>query len=75
MTDLSSILPGARIGWYYESCNPESGPSGHLDIMEGTVLLCNAGPEGRSFWVEADDGRRQMVERSWLLSDEALAKS
>lgn len=67
MTDLSGILPGDRIAWNYEPSSPESGPSGQLDVMEGTVLLCNAGASGRAFWTLADDGSRLMVEPSWIV--------
>lgn len=74
MTDLSGILPGHRIAWDYEPSSPESGPSGHLDTMEGTVLLCNAGPKGRSFWVAADDGSRQLVELAWIVPPEELSR-
>lgn len=59
-----TIVPGSRIAWLYEPCDPENGPSGELDVMEGTVVQWM---HDGVILTDADDGSRVRISPTWLV--------
>jgi hypothetical protein len=63
------IRPGTRIAWYVEERHQKA-----LTIERGTVLINGEETGGRGFWVACDDGRRQLIQRQWLVDDEDILR-
>jgi hypothetical protein len=65
-------VAGSTITWDYEPCDSENGPMGFFDTMEGEILI--VGHDKKTFWVACNDGTRQLVRESQILSEAEVEK-